>query len=333
MRDTDLRESVAPTTVARPVAYYDLGPRQENFGAALAKGLSQPRKAIPCRFLYDEAGSRLFDAICELPEYYPTRTETAILRRRSAEMAALAGPGQVVVELGSGSSVKVRLLLDALDRAAAYVAIDISGEHLRTAAEALGREYPQLQVAAMCADYAEPFALPHFEGAAGRLGFFPGSTIGNLTPEAAESFLRLWAGRLGPGAALIVGVDLKKGADILEPAYDDSQGVTAQFSLNVLARANRELGTDFDLDGFRHEARWNEALSRIEIHLVSLRAQSVTLAGQNFTFALGERVHIEDSCKYSVERFQVLAARAGFEPKVCWTDEAGLFSVHWLAVR
>lgn len=329
MRDADLQERTRPPSVA----FYDLAPRQESFETALVRGLSAADKAIPCRFLYDEQGSALFDAICALPEYYPTRTETGILASNAEAIAALAGPGQVVIELGSGSSVKVRLLLDALTAPAAYVAIDISGEHLRSATARIAQEYPALQVAAMCADYAEPFALPHFEGAAGRLGFFPGSTIGNLTPEQAEGFLRLWAGRLGGGAAMIVGVDLKKSPAILEPAYDDAQGVTARFSLNLLARANRELAADFDLGGFRHQARWNEALSRIEIHLVSLRDQTVRVAGRTFAFTEGEKIHVEDSCKYTVERFQALARRAGFTPRACWTDAAALFSVHWLAVE
>jgi len=333
MRDTDLRETPAPDVAAgRSIAFYDLAPRQESFEAALTRGLSGPAKSIPCRFLYDEQGSALFDRICDLPEYYPTRTETAILAQRADEIAELAGPGQVVIELGSGSSVKVRLLLEALTTPAAYVAIDVSGQHLRAAAEGIAGAYPALQVAAMCADYGQPFALPHFEGAAGRLGFFPGSTIGNLTPTQAEGFLRLWSGRLGGGASMIVGVDLKKDAAILEPAYDDAQGVTAQFSLNVLHRANRELDADFSVDAFQHCARWNEALSRIEIHLISRRVQSATVAGRRFDFAEGERVHIEDSCKYSVDRFQALATRAGFRPRACWTDEAGLFSVHWLDV-
>jgi dimethylhistidine N-methyltransferase len=327
MRDTHVKER------SGGVAFYDLAPRQETFEAALIRGLSQPQRAIPCRFLYDAQGSALFDAICELPEYYPTRTEMSILRRRAGEIAELAGPGQVLVELGSGSSTKVRLLLEALERPAAYVAIDISGEHLLAAAEAVAAEFPGLSVAAMCADYGQPFGLPHFEGASGRMGFFPGSTIGNLPPPQAEAFLRLWAGRLGPGSAMLIGVDLKKDASILEPAYDDAQGVTAAFSLNLLARANRELGADFDVQAFRHEARWNEARSRIEIHLVSLKTQRARVAGRVFDFAAGERVHVEDSCKYTVEGFAALAGWAGFDTVRTWTDEAHLFSVHWLTVR
>jgi dimethylhistidine N-methyltransferase len=314
-------------------AFYDLAPRQEGFADALARGLSQAPRPIPSRFLYDARRSALFDAICELPEYYPTRTEMRILTERADEIAALAGPGVALVELGSGSSTKVRLLLDALDRPAAYVAIDISGDHLQAAARGIAEDFPKLAVAAICADYAEPFALPHFEGARRRLGFFPGSTIGNLTPERAEAFLRVWAARLGQGAAMLIGVDLVKDAAVLEPAYDDAQGITAAFSLNLLARANRELGADFDLDGFRHRARWNPAAERIEIHLVSLRDQSVNVAAQRYDFEGGEVVHVEDSCKYTIEGFQALARRAGFTPVQAWTDDEGLFSVHWLTVE
>ena len=327
MRDLDVQACLGEPAIA----FYDLNPRQEGFAEGLARGLAQADKAIPCRFLYDARGSALFDAICELPEYYPTRTETGILRMRAEEIAQLAGPRCQLIELGSGSSVKVRLLLEALDRPAAYVAIDISGDHLRRAAEAVAADFPGLRVAAMAADYAQPFALPDFPGAGRRLGFFPGSTIGNLLPDEAEAFLGLWARRLGPGSAMLIGVDLSKDRGILEPAYDDSAGVTAAFSLNVLERANRELGANFNLEGFRHRAVWNEPLSRIEIHLVSLAAQSVRLLGRTYDFAPGEAVHIEDSCKYSVEGFRALARRAGFSPLECWTDPSGLFSVHYLA--
>jgi dimethylhistidine N-methyltransferase len=314
------------------IAFHDLAPRQESFAAALSRGLEAPRgaKAIPCRFLYDAEGSRLFEAICALPEYYPTRTETAILQACAAEVATLAGPRCQLVELGSGSSAKVRLLLDALDSPAAYVPIDISAEPLRRAAQAIAADYPNLHVAAVCADYAEPFALPEIPGGGRRLGFFPGSTIGNLDPLAAEAFLQLWAHRLGPGSAMLVGVDLKKDRTILEPAYDDAAGVTAAFSLNLLARANRELGADFDLGAFRHRAVWNEAAGRIQIHLVSEKAQSVQACGRTFAFAEGEAIHVEDSCKYDIDAFAALARRAGFDPQRYWTDAAGLFSVHWL---
>jgi dimethylhistidine N-methyltransferase len=326
MRDTEVQDRCEGG-----VAFYDLNPRQQSFQEALVAGLSAAAKSIPCRFLYDERGSALFDAICELPEYYPTRTEMSILRERAAEIADLAGPHSQLIELGSGSSVKVRLLLEALVRPAAYVAIDISSEHLLRAARSVAADFPALHVAAMAADYSQPFALPEIPGGGRRLGFFPGSTIGNLKPPEAEAFLALWAERLGPGSGMLVGVDLKKDRAILEPAYDDDQGVTAAFSLNILERANRELGADFDVSGFRHQAVWSEARSRIEIHIVSRRAQTVTVAGRSFAFGEDEQIHTEDSCKYTVEGFRALARAAGFEPLESWTDAAGLFSVHYLA--
>lgn len=313
------------------VAFHDVLARQESFAEALIEGLSRADKAIPCRFLYDARGAALFEAICELPEYYPTRTETALLRERADEIAGLAGPGAQLIELGSGAGTKVRILLEAMRRPSAYVAIDVSREQLRQSTETIAEDFPGLHVAAICADYSQDFALPRIIDGGRRVGFFPGSTIGNLTPEAAEDFLKLWSERLGPGSAMVVGVDLAKGRDILEPAYDDAAGVTARFSLNVLERANRELGADFDVSAFRHRANWSAARSRIEIHLVSQKAQVATVLGRSFTFAQGEAVHIEDSCKYTVGAFQALASRAGFVPAECWTDPQGLFSVHYLA--
>ena len=312
------------------IAFHDHAPELESFEAAAVSGLSPPDKAIPCRFLYDEQGSALFDRICDLPEYYPTRTETKILRDHAGDIAARMGPEAVLIELGSGSSIKVRLLLDAMTDPAAYVAVDISAEHLRRAAETLAGDYPDLKVAAICADYAEPFALPDLPGAGRRVGFFPGSTIGNLERDEAAAFLKLWARRLGPDAAMIVGVDLKKDAAILNAAYDDSQGVTAAFSLNLLARANRELGADFDLARFRHRAVYNEAAGGVRIDLVSLADQSVCVAGRRFDFAAGEPIHVENSNKYSVEEFAALARGSGFDHAAVWTDADGLFSLHYL---
>jgi len=312
------------------IAFIDLAPGPQGFRAAALEGLSQPAKSIPCRFLYDAAGSALFDRICELEEYYPTRAETEILTDRAAEIARRVGPDAELIELGSGSSIKVRILLDALQRPSAYVAVDISAEHLRAAAEALAADYPQVKVAAVCADYARPFRLPRLHGAGRRVGFFPGSTIGNLTPEEAEEFLAAWADRLGPGAAMIVGVDLKKDAAILNLAYDDPKGVTAAFSLNLLARANRELGADFDLDAFAHDARYDPDKGRVEIHIQSLVLQSVRVAGRTFPFEAGERIHTEYSYKYALDEFADLARRSGFQPETAWTDSRGLFSVHLL---
>ena len=321
----DFRTQEAPL-----VAFHDHALQEESFRDALLAGLSGAERSIPCRFLYDERGSALFDAICELPEYYPTRTETAILRAHAGEIARRIGARAQLIELGSGSSVKIRILLDALESPAAYVAVDISREHLRRAAERLAAEYPGIEVAAICADYSAPFPLPDLPAAGRRIAFFPGSTIGNLEPDEALSFLAAWARRLGPGAAMMVGVDLKKDEEVLNAAYDDAQGVTAEFSLNLLARANSELGADFDTRRFAHDARYNPDKGRVEIHLRSLADQTVAIAGHAFDFAAGEKIHTEHSYKYAVGEFQALARRAGFEPAAVFTDPGQLFSVHYL---
>ena len=312
------------------IAFHDHAREEESFLDATLEGLSRPDKAIPCRFLYDERGSALFDQICELDEYYPTRTETGILTACAPEIARRVGPAAQLIELCSGSSVKVRILLEAFDRPAAYVAVDVSREHLLRAAGRLAADFPGLEVAAICADYAAAFPLPELGGGGRRLAFFPGSTIGNLEPEAALAFLKLWARRLGPDAAMLVGVDLRKDPGVLHAAYDDALGVTAAFSLNLLSRANRELGADFDPGGFRHEARYDQGKGRIEIHLRSLRDQSVRLGRRSFAFGRGERVHLEHSYKYEIGQFQDLARAAGFLPDAVFTDPAGLFSVHYL---
>ncbi len=315
---------------AATIAFHDHAAEEESFLDAVLVGLSRPDKAIPCRFLYDERGSALFDQICELAEYYPTRTETQILETRAGEIADWVGPAAQLIELGSGSSIKVRILLEAFEAPAAYVAVDVSREHLKRAAARLAADFPELEVAAVCADYGAQFPLPELGGGGRRVAFFPGSTIGNLEPEAALAFLKLWARRLGPGAAMLVGVDLRKDPGILHAAYDDCEGVTAAFTLNLLARANRELGADFDPAGFRHEARYDQGKGRIEIHLRSLKDQRVRIAGRAFDFARGERVHVEHSYKYGLDQFRDLARDAGFEPEAVFTDPAGLFSVHYL---
>ena len=309
------------------VAFYDMSRKQESFADALRAGLSATPKSIPSRFLYDAQGSALFDRICDLPEYYPTRTEMKILADHAHDMAELIGPEASLIELGSGSSVKVRLLLDAMQRPSAYIPIDVSGEHLLAAAEALGADYPKLAVAAICADYGDTFPLPETPGEGRQVAFFPGSTIGNLEPQDAVPFLAGWA---RSGVDMIVGVDLVKGADILEPAYDDAEGVTAAFSLNLLARANREAGADFDLEAFAHRSRWDPQASRITIGIESLKDQTVHALGQSFPFTQGERIETEHSYKYSVEGFQQMARRAGYRPRAVWTDQDDLFSVHYL---
>ncbi len=329
MYDGELIRGASPTR--RQAIIHDLQPGADDFRAAVIAGLSKSQKALPCRFLYDAKGSALFDAICDLPEYYPTRTEMGILRDNAAAIADHMGADTQLVELGSGSSTKVRILLDALELPHSYVPIDISREHLTTAAQGIQDAYPDLRVEAICADFSQDIRLPpHL---ARRLGFYPGSTIGNFTPPEAQVFLSQWNKRLAPGAAMLIGVDLRKDAAILEPAYDDAQGVTAAFSLNLLGRANRELGADFDLGQFRHEARYEVDVGRVAIHLRSLADQTVRIGDEAFFVAQGEAIHIEDSWKYSLEGFRDLARAAGFSPLDYWIDADNLFSVHLLETR
>jgi len=300
------------------------------FGHDLARALSERPRRISPKYFYDARGSQLFDRICELPEYYPTRTELGILRGRAAEIAAQIGPRAEIVEFGAGSLVKVRLLLDALQAPQRYLPIDICGEHLEAAADALRADCPGLAVQPIVADYTRPFALPpRLDGAGRRVGFFPGSTLGNFDPDEALAFLRQ-AARLLRGGGLLLGVDLVKRPELLHAAYNDAQGVTAAFNLNLLARANAELGTDFDLDAFDHAAFYNAPLRRIEMHLVSRRAQAVTLNGQRHAFEEGEALHTESSHKFTIEGLRALAVRAGFGIGPVWTDPERLFSVHWL---
>ena len=309
-----------------------VAPEQAAFLRDALAGLSQPQKAIPAKYFYDTRGSLLFEAITRLPEYYPTRTETGILAAHAGEMADLIGPEAVLIEFGAGASRKVRILLDALRRPALFMPIDISGEHLRQAAQALDADYPALRVVPVVGDYTQRLDLPR-DGAAAdakRVVFFPGSTIGNLTPDEARAFLGKTAGLLRGGGALLIGVDLKKDPAILHAAYNDAAGVTAAFNLNLLVRMNRELGADFDLATFRHRAFYNEAAGRVEMHLVSLRPQTVHLAGHAFPFAAGESIHTENSYKFTVEEFQHLAAGAGFAPARAWTDPDRLFSLHYM---
>jgi len=300
------------------------------FRDAVLEGLSRTPRAIPAKFLYDARGSELFDAICELPEYYLTRTETGILQSCTPELARLAGPGCALVEFGSGSSVKTRLLLDAMPDLAAYVPIDISRQHLDATAARLRRDYPGLRVEPVCADYMALDSLPADVNGAPRLGFFPGSTIGNLEPQDATAFLRRARRLLGDRGAMVLGVDLRKDPRRLHDAYNDSAGVTAAFTLNLLRRMNRELGGTFDLAGFAHEAFYDQIQGRIEIYFRSLRAQMVTVAGRTFAFAEGERVHTEYSYKYDAAGIAALAKSAGFTIDRTWTDPDRLFAVTYL---
>ena len=287
-------------------------------------GLSLPQKTLPPKYFYDAAGSRLFERICRLPEYYVTRAELALTRANIGAIARFAGRGCELVEYGSGESLKTRLLLRAL-RPAAYLPVDISPAALEKAAKQLARDFRWLKVVPVPGDFSRPIELPRAR--APRVVYFPGSTIGNLDPEEAHAFLAMTRDQAG---RMLVGVDLKKDANVLHAAYNDSRGVTAAFNLNLLARINRELGADFDLRRWRHYAFYHPAAGRIEMHLVSLQAQRVKVAGHRFAFRAGEAIHTENSYKYSLEEFRALAARAGYAGKKLWTDRKGLFALHGL---
>ena len=303
------------------------------FAHDMISGLSRTPRTLPAKYFYDVAGSALFDQICELPEYYPTRTELQMLRDYAPQMAAQIGPDAELIEFGAGSLTKVRMLLDAFEPINApgrYLPIDISGEHLEGAASRLRALYPNLQVLPLTADYMQPMALPalHSERAR-RVGFFPGSTIGNMDRDEALSFLHSTA-ELLRGGGLLIGVDLVKDPARLHAAYNDAQGVTAAFNLNMLRRANEELSATFNLNGFAHYAFYNPLLQRIEMHLISKREQTVMVGEQRFSFREGETIHTENSHKYTVDSFRNLAVHAGFRPGPTWTDAENLFSVHWL---
>lgn len=302
----------------------------DEFASAVLHGLSRPQKTLPCRFFYDARGSELFEEITRLPEYYPTRTEAAILEAHAAEMAAGVPDGGVLIEFGSGSSRKTETLLRHLTQLRAYVMIDVSDSALQDAKNRLATRFPALDVRPIVADFSYPVALPADLADSHRTGFFPGSTIGNLNPVEAQRLLRVFRGVLSPGSRLIIGVDLKKDLSILLPAYNDAAGVTAAFNLNLLARINREIAPAFDLDAFRHEAIYNARDGRIEMHLVSTRDQDVSIAGHTFHFRKGETIHTENSYKYTVPQFQDLARAADWLPHRVWTDKNALFSVHEL---
>jgi dimethylhistidine N-methyltransferase len=299
------------------------------FRDALIAGLGAVPKRIPCKFFYDAEGSVLFEKICTLPEYYPTRTELRILRDHAADFARLIGPDAEIVEFGAGAGEKIRVLLDVLERPRAYLPIDISGPYLRRVAAQLEADYPRLAVHPIVADFAKPFDLPPRDENTRRVGFFPGSTIGNFEPPEAKEFLARAARRLC-GGGLLIGADLVKNPAILNAAYDDPAGVTAAFNKNLLARANREAGADFNLARFRHYAAYDPVAQRVGIYLISTESQTVTVAGRTIPFAEGEAIHTEWSHKYTVEGFRRLAAQAGFRPRAVWCDADRLFSVHWL---
>lgn len=322
---------MSTTTGAHPVL--DQAPATESFREAVLTSLSRSQKVIPSKFLYDARGSKLFEKICELDEYYPTRTEIAIMREHVGEMAEALGSRVRLVEYGSGSSLKTRILLSRLDDVASYVPVDISGEHLAESANELAKEFPSIPVQPVCADYTKEFELPEPPRPVQRtVVYYPGSTIGNFRRGEAREFLRRIAELVGPDGGLLIGVDLKKDVDVLKAAYDDSQGVTAEFNKNLLRRMNRELDATFDLDTFEHSVRWNDERGCIESHLRSTKYQSVYVAGELFVFEEGETIHTEDSHKYSLDGFAALVEEAGLNVDTVWTDERSYFSVQYCVV-
>ena len=302
-----------------------LDPQTLAFRDDVLAGLSAPIPAIPARWLYDRRGSELFDEITRLPAYYPTRTETKLLTNIMGEVAKRVPAGSAVIEFGAGSATKTPLLLEAI-APAAYVPVDISGDYLEQSAAELQQRFPRLEVIPVVADFARSFSLPGGIEHLPRLGFFPGSTIGNFVPWSAADLLRQFRSLLGPGALLLIGMDRVKPVERLIAAYDDPEGVTAQFTLNLLARINRELDGDIPVEAFRHEARWNDILSRIEIHLVAIRDVSFTVSGRSFAFARDSSLHVENSHKYGQRGGRVLLLAGGWTPLAEWSDPADDFA-------
>jgi dimethylhistidine N-methyltransferase len=320
------------TVIAAPPRAEQISWR-DRFLADALEGLRQPQKTLPCKYFYDEHGSMLFDRICELDEYYLTRTELSILRTHARAMAAAIGEDCDLIELGSGSSLKTRLLLERLRKARAYLPVDISREHLERSAQAVADRFPGLSVVPVHADFTAPFALPETgEPRARRVVYFPGSTIGNFSPDAARALLVEVAELVGDGGGLLIGFDLEKDATVLLPAYNDRKGVTAAFNLNILRRINRELAADFDLDAFAHRAVYVRERERVEMHLISLRAQVVRISGQSIAFEEGETIHTESSHKYPLDHIRRMTADAGFTLEEQWMDKLGYFSVQYLTI-
>jgi dimethylhistidine N-methyltransferase len=315
-----------------PIKLLDFAPTGEDVRAEVIAGLGMAPKTLPCKLFYDQRGSQIFDAICELPEYYPTTTEMAIMREHGGEMAAAMGPRTLLVEYGSGSSLKTRVLLDHLPDPAGYVPIDISRNHLMHSSRALSAGYPHFPIRPVCADYTRPFWLPSFadESPVRTVAYFPGSTIGNFEPHQALAFLKSVRATCGPGSGLLIGVDLKKDPARLHAAYNDSAGVTAAFNLNILRRINRDIGSDFDLKEFAHYAFYNPMVGRMEMHLISRRAQCIDVGERlHVRFEDGESIHTENCYKYTVDSFAALAAAAGYRREDVWTDPRGWFSVQY----
>ena len=310
---------------------HDLEPALEGFRQDVLSGLRTRPRSLPCKYLYDERGSELFERICDLDEYYPTRTELSIMHRCVPEMARRLGPLCMIIEYGSGSSLKTRILLEALDDPVAYVPVDISRDFLLRSAGSVDRCHPDLEVLPVCADFTEPFALPLAKRPAKRrIVYFPGSTIGNFDPDDVVRFLGLVRRQCGPYGGLLIGVDLPKDRAVLEAAYDDARGVTAEFNRNLLRRLNRELDADFDLSAWSHRAVYDATLGRVEMHLVSERAQRVRIGDTRLDFQAGESIHTESSYKYALERFEAFAREAGLAVRDVWTDDRELFSVQYL---
>ena len=308
----------------------DLVPARSVFAQDLLAGLRQRQKSLSPKYFYDERGSALFDLICDLDEYYPTRTEMALLQRHAADIADKIGPHADLVEFGAGSLHKIRQLLPALQAPTRFLPLDISVEHLHRQAAMLRTDFPGLAVQPLAGDFSGPMSLPPLaQDAARRVGFFPGSSLGNFNPAEALAFLRQCASLLA-GGGLLIGIDLVKSPERLHRAYNDTAGVTAAFNKNVLLRANHELDADFDLDAFDHYAYYHPGLQRIEMHLLSRQAQRVHVCGEAIDFAQGESIHTENSYKFTVPGFQALALQAGLLPAAVWCDEDQLFSVHWL---
>lgn len=313
--------------------WVDVHPDDDQVFDEILEGLRQKQKTLPSKYFYDARGCELFEAICELPEYYLTRTELAIMQSHAAEMAMMIGHEVRLVEMGSGASIKTRLLLDCLRDIAAYLPVDISSSYLQHASAVLARDYPALEVLPIRADFTQPFDLPEPSGPVQRTVFYmPGSTLGNFEPAMARSLLAGIADMAGTGGGLLIGLDLKKAPDVLEAAYNDSAGITATFNLNLLHRLNLELDANFDLDAFEHAAHFNAGEGRIEMHLRSTVDQSVLLGGEQIDFSKGETIHTENSYKYDLQEFEAWAIAADFQIGHCWSDSQQRFAVLYLQI-
>ncbi|WP_254566256.1 L-histidine N(alpha)-methyltransferase [Oscillatoria sp. HE19RPO] len=314
--------------------FYDLQPKISNFPDEVLAGLSKQQKQIPPKFFYDEYGSKIFDQICELEEYYPTRTEFGILQQHSSDIADEIGENSLIIEYGSGSSKKIGFLLDSLIKPLIYMPIDISRQHMLSASKTIADKYPNLKVLAVYADYTTEMLLPEYaiSSVQKKVIFFPGTTIGNLEPEEAIQLLKRSATIVGSGGGMLIGFDMKKDPQILHAAYNDSKGVTAAFNMNLLTRINRELDADFNLNSFNHYALFNVKKGRIEMHLVSLEDQIISVADRKFKFIEGESIHTENSYKFSMEEIKKMSEECGFKLVKVWSDNNNYFSICYLSV-